>query len=380
MDEETEQRQMIELCRATSGDVSRLIPSIVSHIREEFTEYTAVPVDEHEVHVRREVMSLLAGLADRLPPTPSQIAQARALGRRRASQGVPVEAMIGAYHIGYGEMWNALLARAESYGDGVAERLVRLVNVAWTWTRTISAAAADAHGEETRSQHAVRVSLTHRFLDALRGGEGTSDEALLLCRALSYDPDGHFQAICAAAWPDDALDRLQRRADALPGTVHSATRGASTVVLFQDTPAGVVLATIRGSYQSGSPVGVGMLRPGLTGAEWSVIDAERALAVGSGTTFFEHEWLAASLSPQRRRLEEILRPGPTTAHAHPHLAEAVRAFADNGFSVSAAARALKVHPNTEKYRLDRWAELTGWNARTPEGLTKSLLSLRLFPA
>ncbi|WP_411742559.1 helix-turn-helix domain-containing protein [Rhodococcus sp. IEGM 1318] len=58
--------------------------------------------------------------------------------------------------------------------------------------------------------------------------------------------------------------------------------------------------------------------------------------------------------------------------------DAVRAFARSGFSVSAAARDIHLHANSVTYRLDRWQHLTGWDARTLDGLMKSIVRLELF--
>jgi len=78
--------------------------------------------------------------------------------------------------------------------------------------------------------------------------------------------------------------------------------------------------------------------------------------------------------------DQVARPTDVTEAiaARPLLAEAVHAFVKHGYSVTAGARVLHLHPNTVKYRLDRWRELTGWDPWAPDGLTKSLLSLRLF--
>jgi hypothetical protein len=373
--------QAVALCRAVSDELETLVPGIVTHIRSEVAEYAPVPREEHEYHVGEQFRGLLAGLSSRTPPTPEQTERARELGRQRARQGVPVEAVIGAYHVGYRELWNALLTRAMSDDWGLADRLVLLVNLVWTWVHVVSSASADAHADVMRAHQAVQTSLGHRFLDTLRSGEAASDEAVLLSRSLAFDPEGTFQALCvrATGWPDDHFDRLQRWFDALPGTIHSATRGSFTTILFQGVMATTVLRTVLRSPGS-IPTGVGMARPGLAGAESSIVDAERALAmaVNDGSVVqFEDEWLAASLLPQRRRLAPVLDIGRDVAEPHPHLAEAIQAFADNGFSVTASARALHLHPNTVKYRLDRWRELTGWDPRTPDGLVRSLITLKL---
>lgn len=374
-------RQVVELCESVAAALPNVVPDIVGHIRAESSDYAGVPRAEHEMHVSQQFRGLLTGLASRRPPTPAQTELARELGRQRARQGVPVEEMIGAYHVGYRELWNVLLSRADVRDPRLTVRLVRLVDLVWTWIRLISSASADAHGETMRSMHAVQVSLAHRFLEALRGGEATGDEAVHLARALAFNPDADFQAACVpiSAWSDGELGRLQRCLRRPPGTIRSAIRGTYGIVVFQAARAENVVGTIRDTFPD-LPIGVGLPRPGLAGAESSIIDAERALAVATAdgsVAYFHDEWLLATLLTHRQRLASLLQTDEDVAGSHPHLAEAVKAFADHGFSITAAARALHLHPNTVKYRLDRWRAVTGWDPRTPTGLVKSLLSPRM---
>jgi hypothetical protein len=376
-------QQVVELCAVVTDEVPDVVPGIIDRIRAASPDYSAVPREDHERHVSEQFRGLLDGLAGRRPPTGSQTELARELGRQRAKQGVPVEEMIGAYHVGYREMWNILLAHADARDPQLTVRLVRLVDLVWTWIRLISSASADAHAEVLRSQHAVQITLAHRFLETLRGGEAASDEAVHLAHALAFDPDDEFQAVCfpIPARSDEQLDQLRQRLGRLPGTVHSATRGSYGIVLFQVVQADSIIATMRTTLPA-LPVGVGVRRPGLAGAESSIVDAERALAVaaqGNSVVLFSEEWLLATLLTHRQRLAPLLQNGKETAVSHPHLARAVLGYADHGFSVTAAARKLHLHPNTVKYRLDRWTQLTGWDPRVSDGLLNSLLSLRMFP-
>jgi DNA-binding PucR family transcriptional regulator len=82
-----------------------------------------------------------------------------------------------------------------------------------------------------------------------------------------------------------------------------------------------------------------------------------------GVIEYGSDWLAATLLPHLDRLQPFLDPG--RAPAQSHLRDALHACARNGFSIIASARALRIHPNTVKYRLDRRQELTGWDPRTP---------------
>jgi DNA-binding PucR family transcriptional regulator len=47
------------------------------------------------------------------------------------------------------------------------------------------------------------------------------------------------------------------------------------------------------------------------------------------------------------------------------------------YSVSACARQLHIHPNTARYRLDRWKALTGHDVETLAGLAASVTALEL---
>jgi DNA-binding PucR family transcriptional regulator len=118
------------------------------------------------------------------------------------------------------------------------------------------------------------------------------------------------------------------------------------------------------------------VRQGLSGAAESITDAERALALAghSGKIVdFSSDWLIATLLPQLDRLQPLMDASQTVTQ--PHYREAVQAYAQHGFSITVGARALRIHPNTMKYRLDKWEQLTGYDPRTLDGLLRSLLGI-----
>lgn len=124
--------------------------------------------------------------------------------------------------------------------------------------------------------------------------------------------------------------------------------------------------------------GIGAVRSGLDGARLSLGDAELAWQLsGTEPVRFTEHWVLASLAASADRLDLLLRPGREVAQRSDYLADAVQAYADHGFSVVGAARALHVHPNTVIYRLDRWRTLTGWDPRSFHGLAMSVASLRV---
>jgi DNA-binding PucR family transcriptional regulator len=93
---------------------------------------------------------------------------------------------------------------------------------------------------------------------------------------------------------------------------------------------------------------------------------------------FERDWLMSSLKAIKPRFEAILQPTMTVARRYPDLAETVRAYSRCRYSVSACARELHIHPNSARYRLDRWKALTGHDIETAYGLIASVIALELM--
>ena len=83
-----------------------------------------------------------------------------------------------------------------------------------------------------------------------------------------------------------------------------------------------------------------MTRPGLVGAAASIQDARLAVrTAGPGeVVHFEAAWTIALLAAHPEQSASLLAGGLEVAREQGHLAEAVLAYAENGFSVSAAAR------------------------------------------
>lgn len=367
------------LCRAVSDDLHALVPDIVDRIRREVPGYAVVGRAEHEQAVTLQYEGLLTGLITRRPPSPEESRRARQLGRRRAQQGLALESVVSAYHVGYREMWNILLHRAGPHDQAMRSELAGLVGTVWMWIEQASSAAADAYGETVRAEDAARLALTHRFLGALTAGGPPTAEHAHLAQALGFDPSGTFQAVCSPgeAWSEEDATALGKRMRRHRGVVLCAHRDNVLVGILQGVPAGDFLDALH-SLRPHAPVGVGLAREGLTRAGVSLLDAREVLpAGGTGVASFEEDWLTAIVRPQTGRLAALLGPGGAAAREHPDLAETIRAFAAHGFSLTGTGRALHIHPNTVRYRLDRWQELTGWDVRTWAGLSASMVGLNL---
>jgi hypothetical protein len=204
--------------------------------------------------------------------------------------------------------------------------------------------------------------------------------AAAAAQSLGYRTDNHFQAVClpADAVESEQMDRLQSALSGLTGTAHCGANGGLIVVLGQDLPAQSLVTAVRGAAVR-APVGVGLRRPHLTGAAQSIVDATNTLRVADthDIRWYATQWPLAELTTSLDRLPPIIGPIGAAATAHPHLADTVRAYAQAGFSVSGAARTLRLHPKTVAYRLSRWQHLTGHDPRTWTGLLPTLIALGL---
>jgi hypothetical protein len=374
-------REVARIARSVAADLDVLADHIVRCVQREVEVYVPgpVPVEDLRASVTRTSEMFLIGVAEHRGPTDEEIAIRRDLGVRRALQGLPIDAVVRAYHVGYREIWLALVRAVGDDDHRTSAHLLEAATTVWGWIHTVTDAVTTAHALTTRQLEARVIGARQRLVELLAAGESDGLEATTLARSLGFDPDGSFTVtvLRGAADDRDAVE-LQRLVAPLDGTVAVVARGPLVVIVSQDHDPTELTATVREVVPLAT-VAVGSERAGLRGAAESLVDAQHALGVtpDGGTETFDATWLWATLGASEERLRAVLAPGMAVAAKHPHLAEAVQAVgAAHNFSVSEAARNLEVHANTVGYRLDRWAELTGWDPRTFPGLARSLAALR----
>lgn len=379
------QEHVVAVCREVSADLDRLVPGIVEEIRRRVPEYDGVDETERQASVTEQYRGLLAGLSERRPPSAEERSRARSLGERRAREGLSLAATTSAYHIGYREMWNVILARTMSPQRSMGTELLPLVDLVWTWVHEASSAAAEAFEETARLEDAARTTLLLRLLNGIYGAAPQDVDLESTARTLGFDPAKDFRVIVSPSesWDTAQLSGFRRRLARMGrGSVaHSEVRGTSLVTVSQGCDAEELVGVLL-EHSTDVPVGVGMRRPGLSGAADSATDAEESLvygraASGDRVVWFEREWLAISLLQREARLRPLLEPEGGASTLHGDAAVAVGSLLDNGLSFSATGRALHLHPNTVRYRVERWHQLTGWDVRTRQGLIRSIAALGL---
>lgn len=368
-----------ELCESLLSRLEELSVGVTDDIRREIPSYAAMPLAEQRDTVRSRLRALLRGLALDVEPTAEQLLEIRAESLRRAYYGLPVQDALATFHIGARRLWDEL--RATARGTAAEDTAIELVAPLWLWVQSASGVVADAYADEAGARYGREAGLRQRFLELLRVGGAPREHTAEIARELGFDPDGGFRALCtpAAPWAAEGhLVLLQRAARQMSGRISCGLSGQLMVAVTQGVdPADLVTRVIKLAGDD-TRVGVGLDRSGLAGAEMSIADAERALVVserGGQATSFEDVWLRASLVDSRDRLQPLFADVRRTAGEQPQLAQTVLAFADAGLSLSHAAEALMIHPNTVAYRLGQWHKLTGTDPRTFSGLVRSVVGI-----
>lgn len=360
-----------ELCQRVARDLPELCQEITLRIRESQPEYELVPLDDHVSHVLEQQRQLVAALEEGRESDDSDLRRAAALGRLRATQGVSVEAVIGAYHVGNRELWRLL----DEYAEVERDFLPGLASLMWRSIERVTSEIAAAHSSVSRVRQAQALTLRHRLIELLQRGE-LEGEAEDVAATLGFDVKGIFVAACLRGQGDarrDATVINELRADRVTFAVG---QGSMVVVLAQGMTTAELEVFVRHPLPAHS-VGVGLARTGLSGASASILDAGLCLDATSASVRirrFDDDWLLASILAQRERLEPVLADRREVILANAHLVKTIETFVDAGFSVTETARRLQLHPNSVAYRLDRWKRLTCWDARTFRGLSQSLLA------
>lgn len=353
------------------ADMPTLARGIVREIRAQVPEYDRVPLGDHGDHVREQQELIVQALIDGRGLNEEDLRRAAALGRLRASQGMSVEGVISAYHVGNRELWKLIDARA----DKGREFLPELAGTLWDSIHVTATEIAAAHSSVARARHTQNLTMRHRFVELL-GRDGNDPETLEVATDLGFDVHGPFLAACISAGerPASTAQRVHEELEYLTGTSFAIQQGAVLLVLSQG-PDEEALEEMVYDLDDTPRTGIGLRRTGVAGARDSMRDAVEALAATDSqrpvASFAERWWLAV-VAAQGERLAPLLGAVHEVVVANPHLVEAVCAFAASDFSVAAAAKQLHVHANSVAYRLDRWDQLTGWNPRTFAGLVHSM--------
>ncbi len=388
-------QRALQLCEA--GD--ELATSLVKAVWEHVPGYEPTRLDRAELSavVGPNLRATLRAVAENRRPEGRELLAARALGERRAVQGVPVEGIMAAWHAAERFLLAQLLTgttqvRSEDLA-AASRRLAAAID-------TMVDASIEAH-RQTRAEMGSHLEHVETDLvSRLAAGEPLDPaDVEERARLIGVEPQRAHRCLAAALadTPDPVrlskahrtlVDHLRRHVD---GRILSGTHQGALLVVFPDSsdvPAQLQRAVLRSDVPESLVVGLGDPRPRLGEAAASCREAIAALHVGMqlGT--------GRSLIPYRTVIPEVLlEQAPLASHAliestlgplldHPQLLETLSAFLDNGLSVRRTAEVLTLHQNTVAYRLRRITDYLQRDAAADLirlDILMSLRALKLLP-
>lgn len=190
------------VCLRVREGLEDLTDEIVRAIAAEIDEYgdsLAVPRADLSASVFRNGDMMLHGIAEHRGPRDDELEIRRQLGRRRAQQEIPVHSLLAAYHIGYRELWSALIAEAKRSGDSDAQSLLLDASATvWGWIHEVTNAVASDYQLQRSLQRASDSRARAHFFELLLH-DPESEECANAARGFGLDPLGAFQCFAVLA-------------------------------------------------------------------------------------------------------------------------------------------------------------------------------------
>jgi hypothetical protein len=325
------------------------------------------------------VLGELAGLHD---PDPSA---ARAVGRKRAEQGLPVDIVLHAFRVGTRYLWEVLVARAD---DSTREDLLVSAADIWAVSDRLALEVTDAYRSAAAARAQLDRQVREAVLDSLLLGAGDQGQMWDSAQLLRMPPEGRFVVI-AAECPGPGQEAVPSAEAWLKERhVSSAWRLDSGrqegVVALQPQFGELALANAIAETARGR---VGVSRPYRHLDDTSQALAEARLASQTvpprttGVATYGNEPVdifivsapVAAEQLARAVLGAVLELSP--AERDP-LLDTVRTWLAVGGSTTEAATRLHLHRNGVRYRLNRFEELVGRRLATPGELAEIHLALQ----
>lgn len=360
-------------------DIDGLTRRTIAEIRRVIPLYRTLPLDVHIADNVLNIRNLLTGLIRFAPPDEHALDHARFMGRQRALAGLQLATATEAYHVAYGAVWRELLQIAESSTELPKESLTGYVAPLWEWFHQMSAAFSASYLETEQALRATRADMHAVVHEALRSDFVSEDRARTAATGLGIALDQPVTVLVSTPLGRDAATAVGSALPQSNGSSEIIAVAPETVILVQGDEVDEIAETLV-TVGHAHGVGIGRRRNDFDSAAESYAEALRAFACSSRqrpVAAFDEVWPLALVVENSDLIEDMLDVGIRLVGTHPHLAEAVLAFADSRFSVTTTARSIHLHPNTTKYRLRRWTELTGWDVYSADGLVNSLVCLEL---
>ena len=302
------------------------------------------------------------------------------LGRGELRQGRTLDALQSAYRVGARVAWRRVSAAARRQGAD-AEQLGLLAEAIFAYIDELSADSVEGYAQAQREQEGERQRRRRELLGLLLR-DPPAEEAEL--RAAAQAAGWRLPRSAAPlAMAEADLARVGRglSADALVGSADGLGCALVTGALSRNRAAELAKATESVTAALGPTVpraelgsSWALARTALRAAEAGAIDGSSPISADrhlAELLIFEAGGLADRLAESRLAPLAELTPA-----GRARMEETALAFVQHGGNAAAMARALHLHPQTVRYRLNRLRELLGDQLDDPEARFELELALR----
>jgi putative transposase len=319
----------------------------------------------------RNVQRVITTLSEGRAPTPEEVHEAW-VARERTEQGVPSTEQITGYRFVQRLLADAVIEQAETLGldQKVITQTVRLL---WEMTDAVTArlfvVQHEAELEMARYDEVQRLEFLRGLL------AGTTSPADIHSRASAYGLVFDHPYFAVRARPADPRDReALKRAIEASGRLHGlpALVGVIEGEVAAVTPQRPDLGGVAATAGLGGPAS-------LEAAEHAYHSASRMLAValqfGAAGIYGLDDLslkVAVASEPELGSLlmRHYLDPLAAEGEFGELLEETLREFLANGQRILETSKRLGIHPNTLRYRLDRFEKLTGVSLDQPRAVVE----------
>ncbi|GGU67893.1 PucR family transcriptional regulator [Lentzea flava] len=353
------------------------MPSFVRQVLAEIVErvpaYRQLPAEELSGDIARVTEHALRAFAAVLGsgqlPSEEELRFLRESAARRAEEGVPIDVVLTAYHVGIQVVWEALVpqARPEEVGD-----VLRLNALALRYLQLVTPVVSAGYLDERQTMFDDERSARHTLLaELLAGTREASGPHVVLALHVPPHPDELLDGVDAVIAARRKLRRLRTELE----------RHSREPVLSSLTPDGGI-ALLPGEDERVDRIVADVARAaGVPLTVAAVAAPPSGIAAAAGLAREVLDVAVRAGEPGVYRLTDVLleyqlsRPSaalePLAAVVAPlsgELVQTLEVYLRRG-SRRPAATELHVHPNTVDYRLRRVAELTGLDPTRIEHVT-----------
>ncbi|HKP91485.1 MAG TPA: helix-turn-helix domain-containing protein [Thermoleophilaceae bacterium] len=349
-------------------DGGRLVEEIVASIREELPAFADIDVDDIRRMAASDIRRGQAAMAERRLPTQEELDASAAVTVGLARASVPLDAINQSRRIAVRRIFDAWRERASSTGADPAAQVEYLYTL-WNWTDAITSRAASAYRQVEVEVEGRDEDQRAWYLRGLLDGSLSPLEAQSRAAAYGLLPGGRYTALRARPGAEVDVRQLQRVIE---------TSGATD-------QGGVLAAVVDGhvwglvSREPSVPAGQGVAGLGpagdLAGAAASFRLASRALETATafgltGVVSIDDLSLRPVILSEEHVGERLIRryldPLRELGEFGATLELTVQEYLRSGMRIDESAKALIIHPNTLRHRIDRFQQLTGADLRRTE--------------